>query len=278
MNTRLIDFSAIENLCNEDREIMLYDFYIVLDSYITQVDMLSELLKAHFNVYTYSNAPNNKHAIFFDGAILKADCKTTLTNLLIYNYQQIKAGKPIIPLIFIIGSETQDFQLRFDPKQAALSSNDFDISNSELRRCFKMVTESTGDLKNVAEQTFNFFVLKDNSKAKNFTEWLFSFIFPKKNADTLEPKAFSLVQVPAPWNSSEFTAAWQKRTSNPDRSSQGKDKPFLWRKQLAEKISIIDSSATVFKRKKSPRKSGVTENKVQSSQQYHQTGVFRPHH
>lgn len=146
-------------------------------------------------------------------------CKATITNLAFINYQLYKLGKPLIPLVFCVGLETSFFNKKgIDAGRVARSSGMLSsITDSELRRCYKIFSELGPDFAAVAEQTFKFVKLIRVSS---------------------NPTEFDVKQVKPVWEHPDWNALWMKRE---DRKMQSPVnlKKNLWREMLAMKVMLF---------------------------------------
>ena len=99
------------------------------------------------------------------------------------------------------------------------------ITNKELRRCYKLYAETYDEIKKIAEQTFKFVKVKENSESSN---------------------DYSLEQMPAFWEKDTFKDAWKIRVSDSNRLSQirAKEHPkkYLWKNQLQSAIRLFENN------------------------------------
>lgn len=137
-------------------------------------------------------------------------CKTALTNLVIENAKRLKAGLPVIPLLFCIDIVENQRPLR---KENICSKEKFfndQITHKELRRAYKLSTHENPLIRRAAEETFRFVKVAKNEEI------------------------FFLERARAPWTSPKFRELWDARK----KLSQSKPKPdkYDWRKQVEKEI------------------------------------------
>lgn len=121
-------------------------------------------------------------------------CKNGITNLLLENYKRIKKGEKIIPLLFCVDVDENRYNVTSDSlssKQPYLNNR---ITNSELRRCYKLHSE----LQNSP--------LAEFQELSKISEEMFKFVKVSKNLE----KAI-LLQLPPIWKWPNVSQAMQQR-------------------------------------------------------------------
>lgn len=146
-------------------------------------------------------------------------CKATITNLAFINYQLYKLGKPLIPLIFCVQIDDGIFRKKgVKPEQVALSKGaKSSITDSELRRCYKIFSELGPDFEAVARESFKFVKLRRVSSSP--TEY---------EAELVQPL----------WEQNGWDAYWMKRQEM-KMSFPIKHKKSVWREMLATKVMLF---------------------------------------
>ena len=93
-------------------------------------------------------------------------CKTSMDEIVFENYKRKKEGKPIIPIIFCVGSDLDPKDIFRSEKIASKRrANNQQVTHSELRRAYKLACEfDDPELRAAAEETFKFVKLTTKSK------------------------------------------------------------------------------------------------------------------
>ncbi|QBR83966.1 hypothetical protein E3983_06145 [Legionella israelensis] len=207
--------TSVKKLCGEAKEAVVFGFgkyqYKELCEEINKLGIKA----VHSDDYEYKhevdkNAPYSPFRYF----------KFILNDLLIENYKRQQKGEPIIPLLFVVGLNENEY----DKKQIAERQDHYDkwVTLTELRRCYKLVSEFGDEITDIAKKTFQFvkLVSKENT--------------------------YQLQAVDPFWQDEQWKAAWEERKKNPDVPRNTPHKHIFWRetfeKLLKESSPMKDSS------------------------------------
>ncbi|KTD00544.1 hypothetical protein [Fluoribacter gormanii] len=216
-----VDRQSIRELCGESSEVVVFGFgkydYKKLCEAINQND---EMKAVHSDNYDTKNADlskNNPYSMY-------NYFKFILNDLIVENYKKQKEGKPIVPLIFVVGKSDASY----DPKQIAereYDPTDKWVTLTELRRVYKLATEFGPEFSKVALNTVKFVSLETNS-----------------DVTTLKP-------VTPFWEDKNWQKEWQTRKEETKQTHGRLIKNSIWRSNLQEKIQEIDSQCSDEKSK-----------------------------
>lgn len=216
-----LDLLSFKQICDNSHEVMVYgashcSYDNIFDelNYMSRANPSFEVKKVFdYHVgygYTTTAEGNNFEQIPLKNDDTKQICKTGITNLILENYKRSISGKSIIPLINCIDTSYNPYP--FTAK--SICSKDFRlnsiITNSELRRCYKLLTHSNPKISEIAKNTFKFVKVSRNSHGQ-----------------------YSLSQIDPPWNQNNWNQEWEPRNTVNEKSH--------WNTQLEEKIRKIEN-------------------------------------
>lgn len=152
-------------------------------------------------------------------------CKGAINDIVMENYKRKLNGQKLIPLIFCYESEHSMYK----PNGYSIASKDpwenELITNSELRRCYKLVCELKGpDLEKISEVAAE----------------MIKFV-KVKQSDSSEHK---LEAIPPFWREVDFQKGWQERKLHKQTAAKSKNtaqKNYPWQKVLIDEVKQIDS-------------------------------------
>ncbi|OGT45038.1 MAG: hypothetical protein A3E83_06010 [Gammaproteobacteria bacterium RIFCSPHIGHO2_12_FULL_41_20] len=208
--------TSITQICGDSEKIIVYGF-----SQCKYEAVAKALQTTLTHVYTWSSTPYayiraNQFAFF----TTTYRCKSGITNLVIENVHRKRQGEPIIPLLFCIGYEDSDdpssfFQLDISSVARSISIDSY--THSELRRCYKLVTETSPEVQEVARETLKFVKIRK---------------IP--NSDTYE-----LIRLPPFWEEEKWLSSWQQRR----HSTRSLDQKPDWRKAIERHTQSFNDSS-----------------------------------
>jgi hypothetical protein len=142
-------------------------------------------------------------------------CKTGITNLVLENYKRKKEGLPVIPMIFCFDIDDNPF--RIDATSISSREKELNnlITNSELRRCYKLCKDSNPKIQEVAEETIKFVKLYKGGDGTT-----------------------SLVEVEPFWKDPEWDAKWAERKLS--KHPKTKEEAYRFREQLVKRANSFD--------------------------------------
>lgn len=187
-----VDLNSIYKIIGKDcKEVMIYGladcgWQLLIDTFDQLPILTNTYNRFSFEQIDYDDYDN-----------VRRMCKATITSLVLQNYARKLEGKPIIPLIFSIGSEGTTSPVTLSTSKVADSRNEKHYSDSELRRCYKIVSEMPADIRAVAEETFKFVKIV-------YENFYFDGVM-----DCYDK--FSLKQIAPFWIDQQFTTAWEDR-------------------------------------------------------------------
>lgn len=152
---------------------------------------------------------------------LRNNCKNGITNLVLENYRRTKQGLPLIPLLFCVDIDGNEYEFNSE----TITSKDIDLNtkftNSELRRAYKLCTIQNSELRKIAQATIKFAKVK----------------IQKDNLLALEA-------ILPPWSSPDWQEMWTARMEQ-----SAPQKKNHWRERVQERIKRIDQEFPLKKRK-----------------------------
>lgn len=140
--------------------------------------------------------------------------KSVITNLVIMNYQLKQEGKPLVPLLFCIGFESDQYEVNFKCDMEAMVNGEFQTSK-EIRRCYKIYSELGEVMREIAEQTFKFVAVYADQNTQN---------------------VHHLKPLPLVWQNTEWKRLWDVRSRNKLFGKHQTEKSN-WRETLFKKIA-----------------------------------------
>lgn len=223
-----LDFTSVREVIGDTEQVMVYGWEHCYYTGVTQAfeNSPDSFLKKVFNssvgfigaekertlegreiqkLSVYSKQAKDTHRF----------CKAGVTNLLLENYKRFKEGKEIIPVLFCVDTDENQYVTTKDTVSTKDKNNNKLITNSELRRCYKLCCELESsehpelrEMANIARQMFKFAkVVKNGDKAV-------------------------LRRVPALWEQTDLSSAMQKR----------KNITPGWKQELADAESAAASA------------------------------------
>lgn len=230
-----LEINSVKNIIGNCQEVTVYGlkdcrYYSVINALEKQNIKTNCWSEINFPIIKYDDInfdPNNNMATEKAKAMVSNSrkYKTIITSLVIENYKRSKENKPLIPLLFCIGLEEANKKIVLNAKKVAESrrGRDMDqpdnpanssITEKELRRCYKMCTETSPELRKIAKETFKFVKLKQ---------------------DPSHPRLFTLEQVKPFFEEDFWDQAWQERRKH--RLPVQFPKHYSWRLMLPPEIS-----------------------------------------
>lgn len=156
---------------------------------------------------------------YYDGSgsdrVIRTNCKTMLTNLIVENAERQKNGLPLIPLIFLVANKNESLNIK---KVATSLFNGKDFTDSELRRCYKIFTHDNPLVRNLAERTIKFVKLTRSTVKVGYS--LIDHYFCE--------------ELPPFWTHVDWSKGWEQRQSY--RKKINKTAQGSWRRELTDKI------------------------------------------
>lgn len=147
-------------------------------------------------------------------------CKAGLVTIVLENCKRTKENLPPIPLLFVTSRSDWIFQINLEYLTHKEDNKDSNrITFQELRRVYKLMHHSNDLVRNVANQTFKFIHL-----------------------ERIADRAYSLVEVPAPWAIDEVKMqALMDKRKNHIRKTIPKESKYDWRVQVEDYISKLEN-------------------------------------
>ncbi|PWY54666.1 hypothetical protein DGG96_16055 [Legionella qingyii] len=208
-----IDEDSIRELCGNSSEVVVFGFgkynYKEVCNAFNKSNGINAVHSDNYETKNTDLTNNNPYSIY-------NYFKFIINDLIVENYKRQKEGKPIVPLIFVVGKSDESY----DPKQIAQRDEgpiDKWVTLTELRRVYKLATEFGPEFSKVALDTVKFVRLETNSEVT-----------------TLKP-------VPPFWEGKEWQQDWQTRKEETQQRHGQLIKNSIWRSNLQEKIQEIDS-------------------------------------
>jgi len=180
------------------------------------------------DVYNFEGGSGPLHAVLTDKYIhqnaspaqvefsIKRECKATITNLILENYKLSKKGMPLIPLIFCIARQDTSVNKLVNFKNVATLKNiKSSVTDAELRRCYKIATELGPEFREIAEQTFKYVKVQQDSKYSNL---------------------YHLEQIPPLWANSAWQLLWEDRQKIEKKPAE---KKTAWREILKKRVLLF---------------------------------------
>ncbi|KTC80967.1 hypothetical protein [Legionella cherrii] len=207
-----IDQESVNALCGESSEVVVFGFSKYDYEEVYKGINANNKIKA-FNYDDYdlkhkelhNNIPYSMYRVY----------KLILNDLVVDNYKRKKEGKPIVPLIFVIGNSDESCE----PRQIAKREEDpYEkwVTLTELRRVYKLTTEFGAEFSQVARDTVKFVSLDTQS-----------------NPTKLKP-------VSPFWESKDWQHDWEQRKEETQLRHNRLIKNSMWRSNLQGKIQEID--------------------------------------
>lgn len=221
--------TSINKILKNSSEVVVYGLEIC--KYIDVHEALSSLnIKSHiaseYHLPLFIPLTLNRERSSANAKLIIGDeCKHIVVNLIIENYKRSREGKPIVPLLFCVGTEDDLSceELNID----LLFEKSTSIVNKELRRCYRIYAETTADIRDIARETFKFVHVKQNP---------------------VDHEEYILEEVPPFWEKEGFNQKWQKRIVDPNRPSQvaarQHPKQHKWKSKLLSAISLFNQPKT----------------------------------
>ncbi|WP_454784792.1 hypothetical protein [Legionella sp. WA2024007413] len=208
-----VDEKSIRELCGESSEVVVFGFskyaYKELCMAINEHDGINALNSDTYDSKHTDLSRNNPYSMY-------NYFKFILNDLILENYKRQKEGKPIIPLIFVVGKGN----MSYEPKQIAQREEDPSdkwVTLTELRRVYKLATEFGPEFSKVALDTVKFVSLETNSDLT------------------------TLKRVSPFWENPDWQKGWQTRKEETQKTHSRLIKNSIWRSNLQGKIEEIDS-------------------------------------
>lgn len=141
--------------------------------------------------------------------------KQPLVDLILTNIKRRREGKELIPLIFIVGNEKEIY----DPSEIAKRQESTTkwITYSELRRCFKLISNFGDEITNIAKETLKFVKVIPGENGHRF--------------ESVEPF----------WLDDKWEQAWSARKNQPIDSDKKTNKNYFWRNKLRSLVETPDT-------------------------------------
>lgn len=207
-----IDQESLKKVCGESTTAVVFGF-----GKYDYVEVCEEINKHgitafHSDDYSIANLDLQKDNPYSMYGLFKL----ILNDLFLENYKKKKEGKPLVPLIFVVGKS----DATYDPKQIAKREEGPDdkwTTLTELRRVYKLVTEFGPEFSQTALDTIKFVRLDTQS---NVTQ---------------------LELVTPFWESEDWKNEWANRKEEARQTHGRGYKNSIWRTNLKEKIQEIDN-------------------------------------
>ncbi|WP_454781584.1 hypothetical protein [Legionella sp. WA2022007384] len=208
-----VDEKSVKALCGESSEVVVFGFgkydYKELCNAINKYSGMNALNSDNYDSKHTDLSKNNPYSMY-------NYFKFILNDLMVENYKRQKEGKPIVPLIFVVGKS----DAKYDPKQIAQRDDDPTekwVTLTELRRVYKLATEFGPEFSQVALDTIKFVNIETNSDVT------------------------TLKLVTPFWESQDWQKDWQTRKEDTQKRHGQLIKNSIWRSNLHDKIQEIDS-------------------------------------
>jgi hypothetical protein len=153
-------------------------------------------------------------------------CKSAIVDLMIENYKRKQENLPLIPLIFC--NDITDKERLITPENIAETSEEKVITNSELRRCYKISCE-----------------INDKEKLIPVAEIAKEYIKFVKLVETNRTE-YKLEPIRPFWETKAWEISWKLRKVIKGKN-QGKPKQYHWKTELSKKIAAYDFNAKIKK-------------------------------
>ncbi|WP_392538484.1 hypothetical protein [Legionella sp. 227] len=207
-----IDQESVNALCGESGEVVVFGFgKYDYEEVCNGINANNGIKACHSDDYDFKHNELGKDIPYS----MYRHFKMILNDLILDNYKRKKEGKPIVPLIFVVGKSDESC----DPQQIAKRDEGPDekwVTLTELRRVYKLTTEFGTEFSQVARDTVKFVSLDTQS-----------------HLTKLKP-------VSPFWESKDWSHDWQQRKEDTQLRHNRLIKNSIWRSNLQEKIQEID--------------------------------------
>ncbi len=151
-----LDIESLEQICGNSKEVIIFGL-----NYKHNEEIGCSISQAGIGIRTfkYDILPFKRINYEYDSSKgLKRICKNAITSLVFENYKRVKENQPIIPLLFCIAYENEDKLITLDSEKAATSHSNLmdNVSDAEIRRIYKTISEMNPEIINIALLTFKF--------------------------------------------------------------------------------------------------------------------------
>lgn len=197
-----LDINSVKTIIGDVKQVMVYGWWFC------HYKEVSEALRNNgHKVFDYTvGKANATNATTLEGYKIEKlfpekpestthrSCKNGLTNLLLDNYKRVEQGLDIIPVIFCVDADDNEEPSNAETMSSKTLKNNKYITNSELRRCYKLYKE----LENSPDQELQ--------KMAQIAKKMFKFVKVSK-----EGNQAVLKKVPALWEQPDVSEALDKR-------------------------------------------------------------------
>lgn len=244
-----LEASSVKNLLGENNEVLVFGLIKCL-----YFNVKWALKKLNYKAYIFDSIPFNliqaddisTHRF---GSSRGAECKRILTSLIAENYSRQQANLALIKLIFCVEKEDKEGIVKLNLEKIAHTRNmNGCITDEELRRCYKMYTDSSPEIKKLILETIQFVKVKAISQDLYQLEPLSPF-WEDPNWKLLWKERLDAKSNPDLY---KFYSQKYKLFWHPDiepysgtQDIQKQKKVFPWRTVLMEKLSDQDKDANI---------------------------------
>lgn len=243
----LNDLNSIKSIIGDTNQAMVYGFE---HCYYDEIGVLLKTDPFNFRVFNacvgLKNEPVSTRTTLENSIIhqlplrlpisINAMCKCALTNIVFENFKRIINCLPIIPILFCIDTNSNEYPI--SAKNILIKNSYLNIltTHSELRRAYKLCFDTDIDprLNIVAQNTFKFAKVEQSQNSED------------QNEDNEVAIVYRLIKAEAPWTDKLWNAEWTKR-----KSASKERKKEDWRTDLAELIAKEEGIKTEVEKKES---------------------------
>ncbi|WP_019217767.1 hypothetical protein [Legionella tunisiensis] len=187
-----IDIQAVKDLCGNSKEVVVYGFnFFNYQQLYNAINSDGSIKAYNSDDYEYKNdvKVSNSHSY----SHLYAHFKFILNDLLLENYKRQQKGEPLVPLIFVVGLNNNQYD-KSRIFERANDPSDKGVTLTELRRCYKLANEFGKEMTEVAQKTFQFVQLIGSDKGYKL--------------ETVEPF----------WKDEQWKKGWEERKNHRKRN------------------------------------------------------------
>lgn len=229
-----INFSSIENICNNSNQVMVYGWkhagYVGIIYFLKEIDeSTNTTIKKYFDCWLGDKHKRDERVTTLEGRKIERIeydsiegashtakmCKSALVNIVLENCKREKENLHSIPLLFCYDIENNPFPKSIETIATRDKPHNDYITNKELRRIYKLCFFEDSFISNVALKTVKFVKVLKNSNDEYELE---------------ELKPF--------WENSKWKSLWQER----QKTKTIKEKNNRWQDQLTESLKAFNVS------------------------------------
>lgn len=220
-----MDLHSVTAITKECDEVVMYGFFSC--KYYVIKDILRQALSDGMKIgalkqvddyeLTETYEKTNIARINFQDTKDARACKALITNIVLENVLRLQANKKIIPVIFCIDIDNNQYQFNVENMLSKIDTYNDLITHKELRRACKLCTDPNLDIQKAAQATFKFVKVK-----------------------VLAEKSYRLEEISAPYKDADY----QKHMKTRKSQSHCAPKDNGWRPQLLHQISLLGKKET----------------------------------